>query len=406
VGAFDGINYTVVPILNVTADVIRTKINDRHGAFDMQYASTTITAGDISVDLSTDYYMGVINTNLCPYTSVKARTIINNGEDGPAVRMQQSIAGDKYYCEFDYMESDAGWTIYMEGTIAVECYFRGNRLVSASDCCIVATGTTLTIEGVSVYSTITALTGPDGIFHAEAGGLLIAKGCNISRAPGNTNGYDGLASGTDGTLRFIGSSYDSTKLRRLSASAKIKEWNGSSFVEAPVINNWAAGDAIVQSIVEDSTINFGSFTNCTITNSIVKNTTLTFTTNSQTIQNEVWISGVLVSPPKFLNLAYGANVSLTEPRNVLVGASGSTTATVNLPTANIAAYNTVTISDVGLDALNQGIDIEAGGLNLIYSASLGSTSTYQILTSGASVTLRLIDSTPGAYRWMVENENV
>jgi hypothetical protein len=115
---------------------------------------------------------------------------------------------------------------------------------------------------------------------------------------------------------------------------------------------------------------------------------------------------VLISPTKFLNLAYGATVSLTEPRNVLVGATGSGTATVNLPTTNIAAYNTVTVSDVGLDALNQGIDIEAGGSNLIYAASVGSTGTYQITASGASVTFRLIDSTPGAYIWMAENENI
>jgi hypothetical protein len=223
-------------------------------------------------------------------------------------------------------------------------------------------------------------------------------GCTIIRGAGVVNGRDGLTSG--GILEFIGTSYDSTKLRRF--GGVIKEWNGSSFVEAPIINNWASGDAIVQSIVEDSTINFGSFTNCTINNSIIKNTTVTFTANSQTVEGQVWVNDVLISPPPFRTVNYGASITLTRPTNVLVGKTGTGPVDVFLPTANLAVNNIVIVSDYGANcSAGNNITVQAGGGDLILSYL---QQPIHIMTSdGESRVFRLVDNTPGAYVWKMEN---
>lgn len=82
------------------------------------------------------------------------------------------------------------------------------------------------------------------------------------------------------------------------------------------------------------------------------------------------------------------------------GSSGAVT--ISLDTSNTPVGAVIIVSDTDALAATQNITIDAGSGNTINSATIAQTYVIGATQVGASVTLKLIDNTPGAYVWKVE----
>lgn len=391
--------YTITPELIINANYISTTVNDRQGPI---YAQTGpilhVTAEEVNCTARSDYYSGPVFTDLCSYVNLNIDRVINNGATGCALRMADSFAQDIYYANVNYLESDAGWTIYMEG-IATDIWISGEKLVSNSDCCVVATGTTIHVDGFTVVSTY--VTGPDGILHAEVGGTLYAKNVTIERAAGVTGGYDILTSGAGAEMYLLNTQYDLTKTNKI-FFGDVYTFNGTNYALNPeIINppNPTSGNTISSSKIIGGTIDYNSNTGCTIDSCILVNTDIAFLAPG-TIQNEVWLNNIMMSPPPLQSLAYGATLTVTRPVDLQVGETGTGAVTIDLPVSGMVAQNYVIISDYGANCSTYPITVDAGTNNEISGDVIAQS--YIMNTNGQSVRFRLVDDTPGAFRWKAE----
>lgn len=403
-GAESGGAYTVTPEIRVKANYITTTLNDRQGPIYAQIGvSLYVDAGEVDCTLRANYDGAPIYTDLCPYVNINIDRVINKGVSGSGLRMADSLPGDIYYANVDYLQSQEGWTIYMEGQ-STDVYITGQRLVSASDCCLVATGTTAQFEGFLVEATIGAA-GTDGIIHAENGGTIYAKNLTLTRDASTPDGYDIITSGVGAQVFLQSTSYDPTKVWRIFAG-NIYEWNGANYVETPIITNQPAGvsgNTIQNSIAFGGTINFNSNAGSVIDNCILLNTDLTFSTPT-TIQNEIWINNILMSPPNIEAHDYGSTVTVTRPVELKIGESGSGSVTINLPTAGVAAGNYVIVSDYGADSNTNPIIIDSGVSNVISGRVFGQS--YVMNSNGQTVRFKLLDDTPGSFQWKAELSDI
>lgn len=234
----------IVPKVKITAHTIRKTAdygpnNPFSSVIGAQFAQLEINATDIIQDAPwTSYDQGGIDFRFCEKMIINADRIINFGEDGQCMYMQDSGPLDKLYLDVNYIRSGDGWTIWtfcgtsgFTGNIFPEVYIRANRIDNLGDCCVVSSYTDLTIEGTTIYNDYV---GTDGILHCEFGGKLTAIGCKVLRSPGTTDGADVLASGT-AEVFLLNTVFDRKKLFPIGSST-ISIWNGTDYIKYKEVN--------------------------------------------------------------------------------------------------------------------------------------------------------------------------
>jgi hypothetical protein len=224
----------VIPKLTVHATKIHsTGIDSRKGAVWATIAELHITADYIWNNSSLGEYYNVISSKLCPLITIKAVGIENFSVEGQCIYHEDCNPTDKYYVDAEYIKSGNGWTVWFSGTTnpMTEAHIRAQYIRGSGDCTVVATYTTVTVEGAVIenYRSSGAI---DGIVHGE-GGTVIAKACRIVR----TNpviGNDVLTSGTPGgKVYLIGTSYNKSKTNNFSfdPASIIGYWDGTDFAQ-------------------------------------------------------------------------------------------------------------------------------------------------------------------------------
>lgn len=228
----------IVPKVKITAHTIRKTAdfapnNTLGSVIGAQFAQLEINATDIIQDDPwTAYDQGGIDFKFCEKMIINADRIINYGEDGQCMYMQDSGPLDKLYLDVNYMRSGDGWTIWTYcGTagftnIEPEVYIRANRIDNGGDCGVVSSYTNLTIEGATIYNDYV---GTDGILHCEFGGKLTAIGCKILRSPTTTDGADVLSSGTSEVF-LLSTAFDKKRLLPIGNST-ISIWTGTDYIK-------------------------------------------------------------------------------------------------------------------------------------------------------------------------------
>ncbi len=208
---------------------------------------------------------------------------------GGAIYVQASNANCKMFFDVQEVNCTGGvWPVWFAGT-STNMGFRCTRLVGASDCLLVnQNGGTLFATVESIHCNYVGTV--DGIVHAEAATMYL-NNATITRGVSAVNGGDIKTSATAPSLYLKGVSYDVTK-QVVGAASEVKTWNGSTWVNAPFVQNNPAGslNTITNCNLEGCTINFATFTGCTLSNIEAKNHTFTFGSNGQTITNQMWFN--------------------------------------------------------------------------------------------------------------------
>ncbi len=341
----------VVPTVHVEARLIYKKASAKTTAACIggQFAKFTVIADDIILDNNTSNDDGPIFFKFCEYANIQAKRVINTSSIGLVVYLDNSWDNDRFYFTADFIKSGDGWAFWTVGPS--KTYANISRIESESDCTVVNSYGELTLTGATIYSNPVSYGYTDGIIHCEFGGLITVINCTIERADPNVSGYDMYASLGDGKIKIINSVYDPSRLNVANeeiwgpgSTCYIKSWNGTSYADTFIrdshSDNAPLSFSLQNSTVEGGLMYFGGvfstanlFTNCSIKNSNISNSTIYFTADGQIIENVTMQNNVLLTPPPLQFINYGVTVDLTTPVSLQVGLAGTGATTVNLPTS-------------------------------------------------------------------------
>lgn len=288
--------------LKVIGDITVTGIGTR-GAVYSYGGYLTLEANQIQNFAGTDYGDGVLTIQQSPYINITAKRIIEHTEYGSVLMVKSGgVLTDLIYLNVDYMETDEGWVLYPEANCTI--YADIMHMKSATDCLAVASGgAVLHLNNCTLEATMdTGATQPyypEGIIHGEFG-TVYATGCTIIRSPVTTGGWDLRTTGS-GKIYIKSCNFNIARTRRnatANPALNMFIYNGSSWAKLPVntdlLTNNPSDVIVTDSIIEGGTIFPDTFTGCSITNSIIKNSDILFTGNNQNLNNKLIINNNVI----------------------------------------------------------------------------------------------------------------
>ncbi len=198
------------------------------------------------------------------------------------VLSDSAFGTDRFDWVVKKMTSVDDWPFWITGDSDVRGSLYCEYMETSSDCGVVATGTGCTVNAhvLQLHMTrdVVSVGDIDGAIHGEAGGIVYFTG-RITRDALAINGYDIKTSG-GGSVYLKDASYDVTRMD----DPNVFVWNGTSYV--PAITNQGnvdnSGNVVTNSDLQGVTINWATFTGCTVSGATIKDRTITFTGNNQT----------------------------------------------------------------------------------------------------------------------------